>query len=198
MQTIVLASNNAGKLKEFQILFSGLNVVPQSEFSVVDIEETGTTFTENALLKARHAARATGLPAIADDSGLIIPALNGEPGLYSARYAGIHGDAKRNIDKVLSKLTNVPTNQRQAHFHCCLAFVRNADDPNPIISAADWHGEIVNELAGEHGFGYDPIFFVPNYNCTAAQLPNEIKNTISHRAQALQHLNQELSNVIQT
>ena len=193
--TIVLASDNAGKLKEFQQLLADLdvNIIPQKQLGIANIEETGDTFVENALLKARHAAKISGLAAIADDSGVIIDALGGAPGIYSARYAGTHGNNTANNEKVLAEMQDVPTENRGANFHCCLVFIRDTDDPEPIICSADWHGKILTALQGKAGFGYDPIFFVPSHNCSAAELTPATKNEISHRAQAMQELKHALS-----
>lgn len=198
MKTIVLASNNEGKLAEFnQVLTTyPIDVVPQKKFDISDAEETGTTFIENAIIKARHATQHAHLPAIADDSGLVIDALNGAPGIYSARYAGNHGDATANYERVLQKLQNVPQSQRQAHFHCTLVYMTSATDPEPIVVSAQWHGFILTEPYGTQGFGYDPIFFVPNYNCSAAELDSDIKNQISHRAQAIRLLLAQLAPLI--
>jgi XTP/dITP diphosphohydrolase len=189
-KAIVLASNNQGKLREFHNLFSstGLHIISQKDHNVDDADETGLSFIENAIIKARHACEKTGLACIADDSGLTIDYLQGEPGIYSARYAGTHGDDKANNQKVLNALTNVPTAQRGAHFICALAFMRHANDPTPIVCQASWEGVIANQESGENGFGYDPLFFLPEYNCCSAELTKEIKNTISHRAKALQLL----------
>jgi XTP/dITP diphosphohydrolase len=193
-QTIVIASSNPGKLHEFQKLFAALpyQFIPQSEFSIPDADETGTTFLENALLKARHAAKISGLPSIADDSGLIVDALNGAPGVYSARYAGDHGNDLKNNEKLLTELIDVPTEKRHAHFHCCLVLVRNADDTDPIIASADWHGMIAEAPRGNNGFGYNPVFYLPNYQCTVAELSDELKNQLSHRAQAMEILKEKM------
>ena len=185
---IVLASGNAGKLKEFSELFSSWNikVVPQSDFDVPEAEETGLSFIENALLKARHASRISGLPALADDSGLAVDALDGAPGIYSARYAGPGASDQDNNRKLLQALDGVPVNERAASFHCALAFVRRHDDPVPLVCSAQWRGRILDEPAGEQGFGYDPLFFVESQGMTSAQLPRATKNRLSHRAQAVQ------------
>ena len=191
---LVLASNNAGKLAEFSRLLegSGLQVVPQAELGVDDVEETGLTFVENALLKARNASRATGLPALADDSGLCVDALNGAPGLYSARYAGPGGDAGRNIAKLLDALEDVPDDRRSARFCCALVLLRHAEDPQPLIAEGRWEGRILHAPRGSNGFGYDPVFLDPENNLTAAELDPAIKNRISHRGRALQLLRQRL------
>ena len=187
MQRLVLASGNPGKLAEFNALLAdaGFQVHPQSEFAVEDAEETGLSFIENAILKARHAARATGLPALADDSGLCVDALDGAPGLYSARYAGTHGDHAANIDKLLQEMRDVPDERRGARFVCVLALVRHADDPQPIIAEGLWEGRILHARTGDGGFGYDPLFFSPSHGMSAAGLPREVKHRDSHRGQAL-------------
>ena len=189
-QRIVLASNNAGKVREFNQLLEGsdIEIVPQSEFSVAEIEETGLTFVENALLKARNAARHTGLPAIADDSGLEVDALQGAPGIYSARYAGAGAGDLENLQKLLEDLKAVPDEARSARFQCLMVYLRHAKDPTPRIFQGTWEGSILHEPRGEHGFGYDPVFFVPDQQCASAQLPPEVKNQLSHRGQALRQL----------
>lgn len=191
---LVLASNNAGKLAEFGRLLegSGIEVVVQSELGVQDIEETGLTFVKNALLKARNAARVTGLPALADDSGLCVDALDGAPGLYSSRYAGPEGDAQRNIAKLLEALEGVPDDRRSARFCCALVLLRHAEDPQPLIAEGRWEGRILHAPRGNNGFGYDPVFLDPENNLTAAELDPAIKNRISHRGRALQLLRQRL------
>lgn len=191
---IVLASNNAGKLKEFQELFSVTSVTlqPQAELGVPDIEETGLSFIENALLKARNAAKCTGLPAISDDSGLCVDYLKGEPGIYSARYAGAHGDREANVAKLQEKMLNVNKVDRKARFICVLAFMRHELDPTPIIVQGTWEGEIAQKLQGTGGFGYDPLFFIPSLGCTAAELDDHTKNKLSHRAQAMKLLMTQL------
>ena len=191
---LVLASNNAGKLAEFGRLLqgSGIEVVAQSELGLQDIEETGLTFVENALLKARHAARATGLPALADDSGLCVDALGGAPGLYSARYAGPGGDAARNIERLLRELDGVADEDRGASFHCCIVLLRHADDPKPLVVEGDWRGRILRAPRGDGGFGYDPVFLDPDSGLTAAELPAARKNAISHRGRALAALRARL------
>ncbi len=193
MQTIVLASSNAGKLRELrEILGSGFVLRAQSEFGVDDIEETGLTFVENALLKARHAARATGLPALGDDSGLCVDALDGAPGLYSARYAGRHGDAQANTTKLLHALRDVPDAGRGAHFHATIVLLRHAIDPQPVIAEGSWHGRILHAPRGEGGFGYDPVFFDPVHGLSAAELDPAVKHLISHRGLALAQLRTRL------
>ncbi|BBM01068.1 RdgB/HAM1 family non-canonical purine NTP pyrophosphatase [Microbulbifer sp. GL-2] len=184
---IVLASGNAGKLREFSQLFSTwkIEVLPQSEFDVVDAEETGLSFIENALIKARHASRISDLPALADDSGLAVDALGGAPGIYSARYSGEGATDASNNSKLLSALDGVETLARDASFHCALAFVRRYDDPVPLVCSAQWRGRILEKPMGEQGFGYDPLFLVPSEGMSSAQLPREVKNRLSHRAQAM-------------
>jgi XTP/dITP diphosphohydrolase len=192
---VVLASNNAGKIRELQAMLNDLQitVVPQAQLAVTDIAETGLTFIENALIKARHACHETGLPALADDSGLVVPALQGEPGIYSARYAGPDATSDKNIDKLLLSLKNITDMERHAFYYCALVYMRNANDPTPIICQASWHGEILTQRRGDQGFGYDPIFLVTTENKTAAELPSPLKNQLSHRGQALKLLLKELS-----
>lgn len=190
--SLVLASGNAGKIKELQALLPNYTLIPQTRFSVSDIEETGTTFVENAILKARHAAKISNLPAIADDSGLVIAALNDKPAIYSARYAGQGASDSENIAKVLHELNGVPLEKRQAYFVCVLVFMRHANDPCPIITQGRWDGFILEKPQGEKGFGYDPIFGVLDYDCSAAELDFEMKNTVSHRGKALAQLQREL------
>jgi len=190
MKRIVLASSNPGKVREINQLLAGLSieVVPQSQFGVPDIEETGLSFIENALLKARNAAQHTGLPAIADDSGIEVDALNGAPGIYSARYAGVGASDQQNLDKLLEELKDVPQNLRSARFQCLMVYLRHAADPTPLICQGTWNGRILFEAQGINGFGYDPVFYVPTHDCSSAQLPPEVKNAISHRGQALRKL----------
>ncbi|MDO5610850.1 MAG: RdgB/HAM1 family non-canonical purine NTP pyrophosphatase [Pseudomonadota bacterium] len=197
MKPLVLASSNAGKLAELRELLatSGFDIRAQAEFGAEDAEETGLSFIENAILKARHAARVSGLPALADDSGLCVDALNGAPGLYSARYAGTHGDHAANIDKLLGELRDVAEAGRGARFVCVLALVRHADDPQPIIAEGIWQGHILPVRRGEGGFGYDPVFYSPAHGMSAAELPAAEKNRISHRAQALAVLRHKLDQV---
>ncbi|QJR81718.1 RdgB/HAM1 family non-canonical purine NTP pyrophosphatase [Alteromonas pelagimontana] len=194
-QKIVLATGNSGKVKEFTQLFQAMNVtiVPQKELGVTDVPETGTTFIENAIIKARHAARLTGLPAIADDSGLVVNALGGAPGIYSARFAGEQATDSDNIQLLLSRLQDEA--DRRAHFICTLAFMRHGDDPVPLISEGHWHGVITHELDGAGGFGYDPVFYIPTQERTAAQLDRQVKNQLSHRGKAMSFL---LENMRQT
>ena len=189
-KTIVLASNNAGKIKEFNTLLGdmGIDVKPQSEFNVEEAEETGLSFIENAILKARNACAHTGLPALADDSGIEVDYLDGAPGIYSARFAGEHGNNDANNQLLLEKLDGVPEEERTARFHCVLAYMRHKDDPTPQVFHGVWEGRILTAIEGQEGFGYDPIFYVPDCRCSAASLPKEVKNQISHRGKALKHM----------
>ena len=182
---LVLASNNKGKLAELQaMLGDSITVRPQSDFTDIEAEETGLTFVENALIKARHAARISGLPALADDSGLAVDALGGAPGIYSARYAGGGGDAANNA-KLLEALKDGPDAERGAQFICALALLRHAEDPIPVICEGAWQGRILHAPSGEHGFGYDPLFWVPERDCSSAELSPQEKNQLSHRARAM-------------
>jgi XTP/dITP diphosphohydrolase len=190
---IVLASGNAGKLAEIRQILDGHELIAQSALGIADTEETASTFVENALLKARHAARASGLPALGDDSGICVHALDGEPGLLSARYAGTHGNAAANIAKLLDALRDVPDAQRTAHFHCSIVLLRHADDPAPLIAEGRWHGTILRAPRGTGGFGYDPIFFDPALNAGAAELDPITKNRVSHRGMALAKLRELLA-----
>ena len=192
---LVLATSNKGKLAEMRPILAeaGFDAVPQSEFGFADAEETGHTFVENALLKARSACRHTGLPALADDSGLIIDALGGAPGLISAHYAGVHGDARGNIAKVLAQMAALENPVRTARFYSCIVLLKHAEDPQPIVAEGIWHGEILPAPQGDGGFGYDPIFFDPEHGCSAAQLPAELKHRISHRGRALAQLREKLA-----
>jgi XTP/dITP diphosphohydrolase len=192
---MVFASSNVGKINEIKNLLKPfhLDVIPQSDLNVEDADETGLTFIENALIKARHAAEVTGLPSLADDSGLIVHALNGAPGIYSARYAGKNAGSHQNIEKLLLALESIPDEQRTAAFYCVLVFLSSADDPTPLICEGIWQGHILKMPHGENGFGYDPVFYDTQQKCSAAQLPMEIKNRISHRGQALQLLLKKLS-----
>jgi XTP/dITP diphosphohydrolase len=197
IKQIVLATGNKGKVAEFSTLFDGfsIKVTPQSEFNVEEVPETGTTFVENAIIKARNAAKVTGLPAIADDSGLAVDVLGGAPGIYSARYAGDAADDSDNINKLLKALEN-ETDNRKARFLCVLVFMQHELDPTPIICQGEWHGEISTKVSGNGGFGYDPIFWVPEQNCSAAELESNIKNRISHRGNALMQLMQRMKEVL--
>ena len=190
IQKIVLASSNQGKLREIQAIFHDqpYQLVPQVEWNVSDADETGLTFVENALIKARHAAEHTGLMAMADDSGIEVDYLKGAPGIYSARYAGHPCDNQANNDKLLAALEGVPTKQRNARFQCVIVLMRHANDPTPLICSGTWEGVIVEQRTGANGFGYDPLFFVPTHGCTSAELSPDIKNELSHRGQALRKL----------
>jgi len=195
MTRIVLASSNPGKLREFGALLadSGLDVVPQASLGIDDAEETGLTFAENALLKARHAARASGLPALADDSGLCVDRLRGAPGLYSARFAGGHGDHAANNAKLLRELDGVPAAARGAFFICVLVLLQHADDPAPLIAEGRWHGRVLDAPRGDRGFGYDPLFQPEGQTLSAAELDPVLKNRLSHRGQALAQLHARLA-----
>ncbi len=195
MHDIVLATNNAGKVVEFQELLSNLSwrIMPQSAFGLPSVEETGFTFVENALIKARYAAELTGLPALADDSGLVVDALHGAPGVYSARYAGENATAAQHIEKLLKELHYVTEKKRTARFHCALVYLAYPADPIPVIAQGSWEGHILNAPQGKHGFGYDPVFFDATHQCSAAELSSQIKNKISHRGRALDKLLLDLS-----
>ncbi|MES9962343.1 MAG: XTP/dITP diphosphatase [Candidatus Sedimenticola sp. 20ELBAFRAG] len=192
---IVLASNNAGKVREINQLLAKqqIEVVPQNDFDIPEAEETGLTFVENAILKARNAARHSGRPAIADDSGIEVDALRGAPGIYSARYAGAGSDDTANNKKLLEALADVEDAQRTARFQCVMVYMRHAEDPTPIICQGTWEGVILREPQGENGFGYDPLFLVPDQGCTSAELSADRKNSLSHRGQALRKLLAALS-----
>ena len=192
MQKLVLASNNAGKVREFQALLAPLNfqVIPQGELGIPSAEEPHHTFVENALAKARHASVASDLPALADDSGICVHALNGQPGVLSARYAGEPANDAANNQKLVQELKNQVN--RGAHYVCALVFVNSANDPEPVIVQARWYGMIVDEPKGTHGFGYDPYFFLPELGLTVAELDPAKKNSISHRGQALRQLIEQL------
>ncbi|OZG74267.1 non-canonical purine NTP pyrophosphatase [Hahella sp. CCB-MM4] len=194
MEKIVLASNNAGKIKEFNRLLEPFQwqVVSQGSLNVEAVPETGLTFVENALIKARHACNVTGLPALADDSGLVVDALKGAPGIYSARYAGEDASDQNNNLKLLQALDGIPHEQRTAHFHCTLVWMQHAEDPDPIICQGHWHGHILTQPAGEGGFGYDPLFWVAEEQCASAELGPERKNQLSHRGRAVTKLLQIL------
>jgi non-canonical purine NTP pyrophosphatase (RdgB/HAM1 family) len=189
-QTIILASNNPGKAKEINALLDGstFNVISQSEFNVEEVEETGLTFIENALIKARNAARYTDHPVIADDSGIEIFALNGKPGIYSARYAGKDASDEDNLNKLIEDIKPLKQEDRKARFVCVMVFLKHAEYSTPIIAQGIWNGSVITEPRGENGFGYDPMFYVPTHECTSAELSAEIKNKLSHRGQALQQL----------
>lgn len=194
MTDIVLATANTGKVAELQALLAkeAITIVPQSDYRVESVPETGTTFVENAIIKARHAAQQTGHPAIADDSGLTVDYLHGAPGVYSARYSGRDATDQSNINKLLDALSAVPNTHRQACFHCVLVYMRHSEDPTPLICHGLWQGDIAVTAQGTEGFGYDPIFIPHGFKQTAAQLPAWQKNKLSHRAQALNHLIQEM------
>ncbi|MFT6247400.1 MAG: XTP/dITP diphosphohydrolase [Cognaticolwellia sp.] len=198
MTTIVLATGNQGKVNELARLLAAQNIEikPQSEFNVSDVAETGTTFVENAIIKARHAAKSTGLAAIADDSGLEVDALNGAPGVYSARYAGENASDDDNTNKLLNALADVADDQRSARFHCVLVYMRHENDPTPLICHGVWEGSITREKIGQQGFGYDPVFWQADHKMTSAQLPRDLKNQLSHRGQALEKLIPQLLEVL--
>lgn len=187
MDKIVLASNNAGKVREINELLTAydINVVPQGDYDVDSVEETGLTFVENAIIKARYAALKTGLPAIADDSGIEVDALNGAPGIYSARFSGEDASDKENNLKLLEELKDIPEAERTARYQCVMVFMRHAGDPTPIIASGSWEGVILNAPKGSGGFGYDPLFYVATHQCSAAELTPELKNKLSHRSKAL-------------
>ena len=186
----MLATGNMGKMAEFRQLLTPLDITlrPQSDFFSESVEETGLTFVENAILKARHAARISGLPAIADDSGLEVDFLKGAPGIYSSRFSGLDASDSDNVQKLLQVMDGVPTEQRSARFQCLLVYLRHADDPIPLICQGSWDGYILEEPIGDHGHGYDPVFFVPERHCSAAELAAEEKNRLSHRAKAMVQL----------
>ena len=192
MNKIVVASSNAGKLADIKLLLDDLPIefIPQAEFCIDDADETGLTFVENAIIKARHACVKTALPSIADDSGLLVAALDGAPGVYSARYAD--GGTAANIEKLLQQLAGIPEAQRDARFHCSIVLLKNATDPAPIIVEANWEGRILLTPRGDYGFGYDPIFFVPTHQCSAAELTAAEKIKLSHRGQALRLLHDNM------
>jgi len=190
MKKIVLASGNQGKFREITSMLKGqsIDILPQSEFNVSEVEETGLTFVENALIKARHATKISGLPAIADDSGIEVDALNGAPGIYSARYAGVGASDSDNLEKLLQDVVSVEEPDRTARFQCVLVLLRHEYDPTPIICHGTWEGTLLRHSVGENGFGYDPIFWLEDRLCTSAELPAEIKDQLSHRGQALRQL----------
>ena len=194
MQKLVLATSNKGKLAELRPLLAdvGYDLVAQGELGVDDAVEDGLTFVENALIKARHASRATGLPALADDSGLVVPALGGAPGLYSARYAGEHGNHTANIARLLGELAGRPATERRAHFYCVLVIVRHPEDPQPLIAEGSWEGSLLEAPRGSGGFGYDPVFLSPEHGCSAAELEPAEKHRLSHRGRAIARLRERL------
>ncbi|WP_421867478.1 XTP/dITP diphosphatase [Motiliproteus sp.] len=195
MQQIVLASGNAGKLKEFNQVLADfdIEVLPQSDFDVGEVEETGLSFVENAILKARHVSQVSGLPALADDSGLEVDALKGAPGIYSARFSGPGATDASNNEKLLSLLAQVPEAQRSARFQCLLVLMKHPADPTPMICQGSWEGRILEQPRGENGFGYDPLFWVPECECASAELAPEQKNKLSHRGQAVAELLRRLA-----
>lgn len=192
---IVLATGNAGKVREMNQILAGLRceVVAQSAFNVPEAAETGLTFVENAIVKARNAAAHTGLPAIADDSGLEVDALLGAPGIYSSRFAGPEAADSDNVNKLLADMKNVADNKRTARFQCVIVYLKHANDPTPLICQGTWEGTILHAPRGDNGFGYDPVFYVPTHDCASAQLSAEVKNQLSHRGQALQQLLQQFT-----
>ena len=194
---IVIASGNAGKVREIGQLLQdlALEVLPQSDFNVPDIEETGLTFVENALLKARNASQHTGLPAIADDSGIAVDVLQGRPGIYSARFAGVGASDMDNLEKLIDMVKPFAEEERTARFICSMVYLRHEHDPMPVIAEGVWQGQLVTDPKGEYGFGYDPIFYVSSHQCTSAELSPEIKNTLSHRGQALMQLLVKLNEI---
>ena len=187
---IVLASNNPGKVREINTLLDDtrFNVIPQSDFNIEEAEETGLTFIENALIKARNAASYTHHPVIADDSGIEVLALNGKPGIYSARFAGINASDEDNLNKLIEDIKPLSEDKRQARFVCVMVYMQHKDDPTPIIAQGIWDGTVITKPRGKNGFGYDPMFYVPTHDCTSAELSPEIKNQLSHRGQALKQL----------
>ena len=192
MKSLLIASSNTGKLAELTAMLSPITCIPQSMFNIESIPEDKISFVENALLKARHASTQSQMPALADDSGLVVPTLHGEPGIFSARYAGEHASDHDNIALLLKKLKGIPTTQRQAYFYCVIVIVRHPLDPTPMIACGQVAGQITDSPQGEQGFGYDPVFYLPSHQCTMAQLTSTVKNTISHRANALNQLRQQL------
>jgi XTP/dITP diphosphohydrolase len=192
-ERIVLASNNPGKIKEIRAILRHYRIIPQSDFEVPEIEETGASFVENAIIKARNAARCTKLAAIADDSGIEVDALNGAPGVHSARYAGPGADDQQNLAKLLNNMRSVADDRRSARFRCIIVYLRHAEDPSPLIAEGIWEGRILHEARGTNGFGYDPVFWVPESSCTSAELLPAEKNRISHRAIALNRLAERLA-----
>ena len=199
-QKIVLSTGNKGKVKEMADVLAdfGFEVIAQTDLGIESPEETGLTFVENAILKARYAAEKSGLPAIADDSGLVVDALNGAPGLYSARYAGVDGDEAdaKNREKLLAELADVPTERRQAKFVSTIVLLQHPSDPSPIIAQGECDGQIIYEEKGENGFGYDPIFFIPEKNCYSAELSTEEKNKISHRGKAMAEMREKILEIL--
>lgn len=199
VQPTVLASGNPGKLREFAELLGELDlkVVPQSQYNVDAAAETGLSFIENALIKARHAARISGLPALADDSGIAVDALHGAPGIYSARYAGEGASDMDNLNKLIAAIEPLPANERVARYHCVIAYMRHAEDPVPVIASGTWEGRLITEPRGRNGFGYDPIFYLDSHDGTAAEIEPDVKHRLSHRGQALRGLWQQLTGEMQ-
>lgn len=193
-QPIVLASGNVGKIREIQAILRHHPIVPQSQFNIVEADESASTFVENAIIKARNAASYCGLPAIADDSGLVVDALDGAPGVFSARYAGTGASDEDNLQKLLKEMQGVPDTDRSARFICVMVFLEHALDPFPLIAEGVWEGSILHHPVGNHGFGYDPVFWVPGELCASAELPPERKNALSHRGQALRKLTELMRN----
>lgn len=193
-QSVILASGNPGKLRELAELLADLHmhVVPQSDYINEEADETGLTFIENALIKARHAARISGLPALADDSGIAVDSLNGIPGIYSARYAGVGASDQANLDKLIEAIRPLSESERKARYHCVIAYLRHAEDPTPLIAIGAWEGRLIETPRGHNGFGYDPIFYLDTHDCTAAELDPAEKNRLSHRGQALRRLLSQL------
>ncbi len=192
MKELILATSNPGKIIELQAILSPMRCIAQNILGIDDAAETGLSFIENAIIKARHASRLGNKPALADDSGLVVTALHGEPGIYSARFAGIAATDSDNINLLLERLADVDDKQREAYFYCALALVQHADDPMPLLATGKLAGTICHERHGEHGFGYDPVFYLADHHCTVAQLPRTVKNTLSHRALALKQLHEQL------
>lgn len=188
MKKIILATSNAGKIAELNMLLAPIQCISQQTLGIYDADETGLSFVENAIIKARHASRLSGEPALADDSGLVVKALQGRPGIYSARFAGPNASDSENIDYLLAELLHTPDNAREAYFYCAMVLVSHADDPTPLIATGRLNGIITQAPSGKQGFGYDPVFYVPETQCTLADLAANIKNTISHRAQAIHSL----------
>lgn len=195
MKEIILATSNSGKIRELSELLTPIHCISQSTLGISSADETGLSFIENAILKARHASSIAKKPALADDSGLVVPALNGDPGIFSARYAGIEASDAENIQFLLKNMAHLHQEQRQAYFYCAIALVQHANDPTPVISTGMFHGIIHDRTSGSGGFGYDPVFYIKEYQCTAADLPATIKNTISHRAKALNQLRELILNL---
>ena len=196
MKKIILATSNPGKIRELNELLAPIHCISQTTLNIADAEENGLSFIENALIKARHASLHAQKPALADDSGLVVPALNGAPGIYSARYSGAHATDKDNIDLLLKNMISLQGKDREAYFYCALVLVQHAQDPTPLIATGIFKGIIHPEPLGEAGFGYDPVFYIDEYQCTAAQLPAKLKNNISHRAKALSQLRELIQNTL--